>query len=216
MTVDVLRLGGTLVWDSEMINLQTVLQNLAWDPTWACGIPGVDSFTFAVNKLMTRGLSGKGSGSWRLRSRHRRHSGSFRSSYSQWCIWCPSTYSVDLKFILRAYVDYSLVISTVSFLLVALRKEKICRRLHAEPVQSSVLHNTVPRVLKCTLFSRRLRGTTTFLWDWLPLFFSFCEDRGKQPETLFMSQEDLVSVLRERVSDCPEEILCELAEHLVR
>lgn len=31
-----------------------------------------------------------------------------------------------------------------------------------------------------------------------------------------MSQEDLASVLGERVSDCPEEILCELAEHLLR
>lgn len=31
-----------------------------------------------------------------------------------------------------------------------------------------------------------------------------------------MSQEDLVSVLGEMVSDCPEEILPELAEHLVR
>uniref|UniRef100_H3CIG1 E3 UFM1-protein ligase 1 n=1 Tax=Tetraodon nigroviridis TaxID=99883 RepID=H3CIG1_TETNG len=40
--------------------------------------------------------------------------------------------------------------------------------------------------------------------------------RGKQPETVFMSQEDLASELRERVSDCPEEILCELSEHLVR
>ncbi|TNM94634.1 hypothetical protein fugu_017393 [Takifugu bimaculatus] len=42
------------------------------------------------------------------------------------------------------------------------------------------------------------------------------QDRGKQPEAVFMSQEDLISVLGERVSDCPEEILYELAEHLVR
>lgn len=48
------------------------------------------------------------------------------------------------------------------------------------------------------------------------LFFFLCEDRGKQPESVFMSQEDLECVLRERVSDCPDEILCELSEHLVR
>lgn len=50
----------------------------------------------------------------------------------------------------------------------------------------------------------------------ITFFFPFSEDRSKQPETVFMSQEDLASVLRERVSDCPEEILDELSEHLVR
>uniref|UniRef100_A0A3B4U3J9 E3 UFM1-protein ligase 1 n=1 Tax=Seriola dumerili TaxID=41447 RepID=A0A3B4U3J9_SERDU len=38
----------------------------------------------------------------------------------------------------------------------------------------------------------------------------------KQTEAPFMAQEEIVAVLEERVSDCPEEILSELAEHLVR
>uniref|UniRef100_A0A667ZHR4 E3 UFM1-protein ligase 1 n=1 Tax=Myripristis murdjan TaxID=586833 RepID=A0A667ZHR4_9TELE len=38
----------------------------------------------------------------------------------------------------------------------------------------------------------------------------------KQTEVPFMAQEEIVAVLEERVSDCPEEILSELAEHLVR
>uniref|UniRef100_A0A669CCN1 E3 UFM1-protein ligase 1 n=1 Tax=Oreochromis niloticus TaxID=8128 RepID=A0A669CCN1_ORENI len=37
-----------------------------------------------------------------------------------------------------------------------------------------------------------------------------------QTETPFMAQEAIVAVLEERVSDCPEEILSELAEQLVR
>ncbi len=31
-----------------------------------------------------------------------------------------------------------------------------------------------------------------------------------------MTQEEIEAVLEEKVSDCPEEILSELAEHLVR
>ncbi|XP_018555191.1 LOW QUALITY PROTEIN: E3 UFM1-protein ligase 1 [Lates calcarifer] len=42
------------------------------------------------------------------------------------------------------------------------------------------------------------------------------QNRSKQTETPFMAQEEIVAVLEERVSDCPEEILSELAEHLVR
>ncbi|XP_072218891.1 E3 UFM1-protein ligase 1 [Leuresthes tenuis] len=42
------------------------------------------------------------------------------------------------------------------------------------------------------------------------------QNRSKQIEAPFMVQEKIVSVLEERVSDCPEEILSELAEHLVR
>lgn len=42
------------------------------------------------------------------------------------------------------------------------------------------------------------------------------QNRSKQTTTHFMSQEEIVAVLEERVSDCPEEILSELAEHLVR
>ncbi|XP_041814503.1 E3 UFM1-protein ligase 1 [Chelmon rostratus] len=42
------------------------------------------------------------------------------------------------------------------------------------------------------------------------------QNRGKQTAALFMAQEEIVAVLEERVSDCPEEILSELAEHLVR
>ncbi|KAI9517090.1 E3 UFM1-protein ligase 1 [Dissostichus eleginoides] len=42
------------------------------------------------------------------------------------------------------------------------------------------------------------------------------QNRSKQTAAPFMAQEDIVAVLEERVSDCPEEILCELAEHLVR
>ncbi|XP_022625320.1 E3 UFM1-protein ligase 1 [Seriola dumerili] len=42
------------------------------------------------------------------------------------------------------------------------------------------------------------------------------QNRSKQTEAPFMAQEEIVAVLEERVSDCPEEILSELAEHLVR
>ncbi|XP_073348908.1 E3 UFM1-protein ligase 1 [Pagrus major] len=42
------------------------------------------------------------------------------------------------------------------------------------------------------------------------------QNRSKQTAALFMTQEEIVAVLEERLSDCPEEILSELAEHLVR
>lgn len=42
------------------------------------------------------------------------------------------------------------------------------------------------------------------------------QNRSKQSAAPFMAQEEVVAVLEERVSDCPEEILSELAEHLVR
>ncbi|XP_039982029.1 E3 UFM1-protein ligase 1 [Xiphias gladius] len=42
------------------------------------------------------------------------------------------------------------------------------------------------------------------------------QNRSKQTEAPFMAREEIVAVLEERVSDCPEEILSELAEHLVR
>uniref|UniRef100_A0A8C4GM62 E3 UFM1-protein ligase 1 n=1 Tax=Dicentrarchus labrax TaxID=13489 RepID=A0A8C4GM62_DICLA len=45
------------------------------------------------------------------------------------------------------------------------------------------------------------------------------EDTGpshKQTEALFMAQKEIAAVLEERVTDCPEEILSELAEHLLR
>uniref|UniRef100_A0A665W0S6 E3 UFM1-protein ligase 1 n=1 Tax=Echeneis naucrates TaxID=173247 RepID=A0A665W0S6_ECHNA len=42
------------------------------------------------------------------------------------------------------------------------------------------------------------------------------EETGKQTEAPFMAQEEIVTILKERVSDCPEEIVSELAEHLVR
>ncbi|CAK6968203.1 E3 UFM1-protein ligase 1 [Scomber scombrus] len=42
------------------------------------------------------------------------------------------------------------------------------------------------------------------------------QNRNKQTETPFMAQEEIVAVLEKRVNDCPEEILSELAEHLVR
>uniref|UniRef100_A0A671U898 E3 UFM1-protein ligase 1 n=1 Tax=Sparus aurata TaxID=8175 RepID=A0A671U898_SPAAU len=43
------------------------------------------------------------------------------------------------------------------------------------------------------------------------------EDIESRPQsTLFMTQEEIVAVLEEKLSDCPEEILSELAEHLVR
>uniref|UniRef100_A0A673B4U8 E3 UFM1-protein ligase 1 n=1 Tax=Sphaeramia orbicularis TaxID=375764 RepID=A0A673B4U8_9TELE len=38
----------------------------------------------------------------------------------------------------------------------------------------------------------------------------------KQAEAPFMTQEEITAVLEQRVTDCPEEILSELAEHLVR
>ncbi|XP_035535052.1 E3 UFM1-protein ligase 1 [Morone saxatilis] len=42
------------------------------------------------------------------------------------------------------------------------------------------------------------------------------QNRSKQTEALFMAQKEIAAVLEERVSDCPEEILSELAEHLLR
>ncbi|KAM3602417.1 uncharacterized protein V6R79_003640 [Siganus canaliculatus] len=42
------------------------------------------------------------------------------------------------------------------------------------------------------------------------------QNRGKQTAAPFMAQEEIVAVLEERVSDCPEEVLFELAEHLGR
>ncbi|XP_028997277.1 E3 UFM1-protein ligase 1 [Betta splendens] len=42
------------------------------------------------------------------------------------------------------------------------------------------------------------------------------QHRSKQTEAPFMAQEEIVAVLQQRVSDCPEEIFSELAEHLVR
>uniref|UniRef100_A0A671UBT1 E3 UFM1-protein ligase 1 n=1 Tax=Sparus aurata TaxID=8175 RepID=A0A671UBT1_SPAAU len=42
------------------------------------------------------------------------------------------------------------------------------------------------------------------------------EETGPSQQTLFMTQEEIVAVLEEKLSDCPEEILSELAEHLVR
>lgn len=47
-------------------------------------------------------------------------------------------------------------------------------------------------------------------------FFHLRQGRGKQAEASFMSREEIEAVLEERVSDCPEEILSELAEDLVR
>uniref|UniRef100_A0A4W5N9X4 E3 UFM1-protein ligase 1 n=1 Tax=Hucho hucho TaxID=62062 RepID=A0A4W5N9X4_9TELE len=42
------------------------------------------------------------------------------------------------------------------------------------------------------------------------------QNRNKQTEAPFMALEEITAVLEERVCDCPEEILSELAEHLVR
>lgn len=42
------------------------------------------------------------------------------------------------------------------------------------------------------------------------------QNRSKLTAAPFMAQEEIEAVLEERVSDCPEEILSELAEHLVR
>ncbi|MED6236034.1 E3 UFM1-protein ligase 1 [Ataeniobius toweri] len=42
------------------------------------------------------------------------------------------------------------------------------------------------------------------------------QNRSKQSEAPFMAQEEIAAVIEERVSDCPEEILSELAEQLVR
>ncbi|KAF6730358.1 E3 UFM1-protein ligase 1 [Oryzias melastigma] len=41
-------------------------------------------------------------------------------------------------------------------------------------------------------------------------------NRSKQSEAPFMTQEEIVTVLEDRLNDCPEEILSELAETLVR
>lgn len=46
--------------------------------------------------------------------------------------------------------------------------------------------------------------------------FYVCQDRNKQTEAPFMAQEEVEAVLQKRVGDCPEEILSELAGHLVR
>lgn len=40
--------------------------------------------------------------------------------------------------------------------------------------------------------------------------------RNKQPEFPFMSQEEIQDVLKTRMQDCPEELITELAEHLIR
>uniref|UniRef100_A0A3Q2YRS6 E3 UFM1-protein ligase 1 n=1 Tax=Hippocampus comes TaxID=109280 RepID=A0A3Q2YRS6_HIPCM len=40
--------------------------------------------------------------------------------------------------------------------------------------------------------------------------------RSKKEEAPFMTQEEIEAVLEDRVSDCPHEVLSELAEHLVR
>ncbi|XP_058470267.1 E3 UFM1-protein ligase 1 [Solea solea] len=42
------------------------------------------------------------------------------------------------------------------------------------------------------------------------------QNRNKHTEAPFMAQEEIVAVLEKRVSDCPEEIVSELADHLVR
>ncbi|XP_034435335.1 E3 UFM1-protein ligase 1 [Hippoglossus hippoglossus] len=42
------------------------------------------------------------------------------------------------------------------------------------------------------------------------------QNRSRQTEAPFMAPEEIVAVLEQRVSDCPEEILSELAENLVR
>ncbi|KAF7649689.1 hypothetical protein LDENG_00137600 [Lucifuga dentata] len=42
------------------------------------------------------------------------------------------------------------------------------------------------------------------------------QNRSKQSEVSFMAQEEIAAILEQRVSDCPEEVLSELAEHLVR
>uniref|UniRef100_A0A3Q2CWR1 E3 UFM1-protein ligase 1 n=1 Tax=Cyprinodon variegatus TaxID=28743 RepID=A0A3Q2CWR1_CYPVA len=42
------------------------------------------------------------------------------------------------------------------------------------------------------------------------------ESGAKQSEAPFMAQEEIAAVIEERVTDCPEEILSELAEQLVR
>ncbi|XP_060676908.1 E3 UFM1-protein ligase 1 [Hemiscyllium ocellatum] len=38
----------------------------------------------------------------------------------------------------------------------------------------------------------------------------------KQKEVIFMAQEEIEDILRSHLQDCPEEMICELAEHLIR
>lgn len=40
--------------------------------------------------------------------------------------------------------------------------------------------------------------------------------RNKHLEMLFMSQEEIQDVLRNHIQDCPEELIIELTEHLIR
>ncbi|XP_048452710.1 E3 UFM1-protein ligase 1 [Rhincodon typus] len=40
--------------------------------------------------------------------------------------------------------------------------------------------------------------------------------KQKQKEIIFMAQEEIEDILRNRLEDCPEEMICELAEHLMR
>ncbi|XP_029966328.1 E3 UFM1-protein ligase 1 isoform X2 [Salarias fasciatus] len=40
--------------------------------------------------------------------------------------------------------------------------------------------------------------------------------RSKQPDAVFMAPDEIQAVLEQRLSDCPEDVLSELAEHLVR
>lgn len=40
--------------------------------------------------------------------------------------------------------------------------------------------------------------------------------RNKQPEFPFMSADEIQDVLKTHMQDCPEELIAELAEHLIR
>ncbi len=60
------------------------------------------------------------------------------------------------------------------------------------------------------------KGNCSFPVRLISFLFYLRQDRSKLTAAPFMAQEEIEAVLEGRVSDCPEEILSELAEHLVR
>lgn len=48
------------------------------------------------------------------------------------------------------------------------------------------------------------------------MLFMATTDRNKHLEFPFMTQEEIQDVLKTHMQDCPEELITELAEHLIR
>lgn len=50
----------------------------------------------------------------------------------------------------------------------------------------------------------------------LIMFLMIIADKSKHLEIPFLSPEEIEDVLRKHVRDCPEELITELADHLIR